>query len=309
VYGRLKPQVRIEQASAEVADIARTLAKTYPRTNEGRSAGLVNGVGLFPEQRARLKIFLGLMLGAVGLLLAITCGNVANLLLARAAARRREIAVRLALGADRAILVRQLLTESLLLCLIAALLGAFLAPWTVQALLGLLPPGDSAFQAPVRTDLSVLSFTLLLSVVTGLLFGLAPALAATRTDIAHVIKGGMAAMNPGRSRFRVQNVLVVAQVAFSLVLLIGAGLLLRTMLHIMSMDLGFQPKRVLLASMDLSSGGYTEERARLFYPQIVEQVSSIPGVERASLSKTTRRGWGDRSIFTKAEPPQDEAAP
>ena len=308
VYGRLKPQVRIEQARAEAAAIARSLAEVYPQTNEGRGADLVDGVGMSPEQRSNLKKFLGLLSVAVGLLLAITCGNVANLLLARAAARRREIAVRLALGAGRARLIRQLMTESLLLCIFAAAAGLLIAPWAVQLLRSLLPAGDSAFRVPVAVDASVMIFALVVTAVTGLCFGLAPALSATRTSVVDAIKDGTAGAGGGASRFRLQNALVVAQVALSLVLLIAAGLVLRTMRNILGIDLGFRAERVLIASMNLSLAGYTEERARLLTPQLLERLAAVPGVDSVSLAKTyPARGWGDRrSIFSPGqEPPQD----
>ena len=306
LYGRLRPGTRIEQASTEIAAIANRLAEIYPKTNEGRNAGLVGGVSLYPDSRARFRNFFGLLLAAVGLLLLIACGNVANLFLARATTRQREIAVRLAMGARRSRLVRQLLTESVLLCAIASALGLLLAPWTVQLLLALLPPAEFKLENVPRVDPLVLGFTILVSISTAVLFGLAPALAASKTDVATSLKE--AAPASGLSRSPLARVLVIAQVALSLVLLIGAGLVVRSMQRILAIDRGFDSSHVLLSSIDLAIQGYSEARGSQFLEQLLERLSQAPGVRAASIAQTDpARGWGTRmSIFYEGQvPPED----
>jgi len=306
LYGRLRTGTRIEQAGAEIAAIANRLAEIYPKTNEGRKAGLVGGVSLYPDSRARFRNFFGLLLAAVGLLLLIACGNVANLFLARATTRQREIAVRLAMGARRSRLVRQLLTESVLLCAIASGLGLLLAPWTVQLLLKLLPPAEFKLADIPPVDPMVLAFTILVSISTAVLFGLAPALAASKTDVATSLKE--AAPASGLSRSPLSRVLVIAQVALSLVLLIGAGLVVRSMQRILAIDRGFDSGHVLLSSIDLAIQGYSETRGVQFLEQLLARVSQAPGVRAASIAQTDpARGWGTRlSIFYEGQMPAED---
>jgi predicted permease len=306
LFGRLKPGVGVEQAQAEMKAIARQLEQSYPGTNEGRSLQMLGGLGYSSDDRVSLRRILGLLLAAVVLLLLISCGNVANLLLVRAASRRREIAVRLALGATRGRLVRQLLTEGLLLSLLAGIFGLLLAPWTA-ALVAASQQSSSLFRGlDLSPDWRVLGFTLALSVLTGVVFGLAPALQATKPDLAISLKDGAA--TAGHRRSRLQNALVIAQVALSLVLLVGAGLVVRTMRNALTVDRGFEDEKLLLASFDLSIQGYTEPQGKLFYSQIIPRLESLPGVISASLAKTVPpNDWSDRMsvFFPGQEPPQD----
>ncbi|HEY3246276.1 MAG TPA: ABC transporter permease, partial [Phycisphaerae bacterium] len=306
LYGRVRSGVHINQARAEIAGIANRLAQMYPKTNEGRMADLTAGIALYPEDRARFRTFFGLLLSAVGVLLLIACGNVANLLLARATIRKKEMAVRLAMGASRRRLIRQLLIESGILCLIAAAFALVVAPWTVQLLLKLAPPAEFALQVTPRLDWTVLGFAMLVSVSTAILFGLAPALAASRTDVATSLKD--AAPASGFQRSPLSRLLVVAQVSLSLVLLIGAGLVLRSMQRILAIDRGFDSSHVLLSSVDLAIQGYSETKGRLFLQQLLERVSQSPGVRAASIAQTDpARGWGTRvSVFYEGQaPPPD----
>jgi len=238
--------------------------------------------------------------------LLIACANAANLFLARTTARRREISVRLALGAGRSRLVRQLLTESMLLCLVAAALGLLIAPWSLELLTRLLPPSDTVLKTPPPLDLTVLGFTLALSMLTAVLFGLAPAFVAAKTDLATSLKD--AAPASGFQRSRLSKLLVIVQVSLSLVLLIGAGLVVQSIGRILAIDRGFETGNVLLASFDLSILNYPETRARLFFEQLQERFAAVPGVQSVSLSKTyPARDWSDRrSIFYEGQEPSQE---
>ena len=289
VNGRLKPGVTIEQATSAMNTYARQLAEAYPRTNANISVGMVPGGSKTQPALTLLgyiPIVAALMMGIVGLVLLIACANVANLLLARASVRRREIAIRLALGAGRARLIRQLLTESVLLSLIGGGLGLLLAQW-FNALVPLANPQlDFAtidFGYDLAIDQRVLGFTLLLSSLTGVIFGLLPALQASRADLVTTLKGEGPAVTSTTRRLSLRNLLVVSQVALSLILLITAGLFIRSTRNVQEMNPGFEPKRILLASVDVGVHGYDETKGRSFYRQIVERIRSLPGVEAASL--------------------------
>jgi predicted permease len=306
IFGRLKAGVRLEQAQAEMNTIAGRLAQAYPATNEDRSASLLAGVGLISADRASLSRFLGMLLAAVALLLLIACCNVANLLMVRATSRRREIAVRLALGASRSRLVRQLLTEGVMLSLLAGALGMMLAPWTADLILAFQQPAYGLRGLDSGLDYRVLGFTLGLSLLTGILFGLAPALAASKPDLVTSLKDGTPAGSFRRSRL--QNLLVASQVALSLVLLIGAGLAVRTMDKVLAIDRGFDTDDRLLMSLDLSIQGYTQEAGNSFYQQLIKQLESIPGVVSASFAKTVPpNDWSDSmSVFYEGQEPTQE---
>jgi putative ABC transport system permease protein len=289
VNGRLKPGVTIEQATSAMNTYARQLAEAYPRTNANISVGMVPGGSKTQPALTLLgyiPIVTALMMGIVGLVLLIACANVANLLLARASVRRREIAIRLALGAGRARLIRQLLTESVLLSLIGGGLGLLLAQW-FNALVPLANPQlDFAtidFSYDLAIDQRVLGFTLCLSALTGVIFGLLPALQASRADLVTTLKGEGPAVTSTTRRLSLRNLLVVSQVALSLILLISAGLFIRSTRNVQEMNPGFEPKRIMLSSVDVGLHGYDEAKGRSFYKQIVERIKSLPGVEAASL--------------------------
>jgi predicted permease len=239
----------------------------------------------------------------VGLVLLIACANVASLLLARATARQREIALRLALGAGRARLLRQLLTESMVLSIAGGLLGLLFAFWAAGVLVEFL--NQSVLD--VSPDARVLGFTLALSVLTGVTFGSAPALQSTRQDLTSVLKGEQLAATPGR-RWELRKLLVAGQVAISLSLLIGAGLFVRTLANLKNVDMGFQSRNVLLVSLNPGLSGYGAERIRSFYDQLLERVKALPGVRSASVADSPLLGnrWFDGLVVEGHTAPPNE---
>jgi putative ABC transport system permease protein len=299
-FGRLDPGVSVEQASANLETIFGQLEQAFPNDNKGRSAGAV------PLLQARLNPqgddgggivqISVILMSVVGIVLLIACANIANLLLARANKRRREIAVRLALGASRIRLVRQLLTESTLLSLLGAGLGLALANW----LLKILVSADLELPLPVGEEMSldgrVLAFTAVLAVATGLLFGLAPALQASRADVVPILKNE--SMPAGSSRHGMGTLvslrqgLVVAQIALSLISLVAAGLFLRSLRESQAIDTGFETRGVLVMDFNLGREGYTPARGQVFYRQIAERAAALPGVQRSAVAQNAPLGGG-----------------
>jgi putative ABC transport system permease protein len=276
VIGRLKQGVTLEQASAEMRTIASRLAEQYKAENANRSVNLVPAL---EDMTSSLRPTLLVLLGAVGFVLLIACANVANLLLVRAAGRGREIAIRLAHGASRLRIIRQLLTESLLLALLGGAVGLLLAIWGVDVLSSVVPSNIPRFNQ-TGIDLYVLSFTLLSSIITGLIFGLAPALQASRLDLNEALKEGGRSTAGGRVRNRVRSLLIVSEVALSLVLLIGAGLLIKSFIALRSVNPGFNPQKALTASVSLPSIKYEDEAKQLgFYREVIERTSHLSNVE------------------------------
>ncbi len=307
LYGRLGPGVSMERARSEVAAIARNLERAYPETNTGRSATVTRDVGLDQSQRRDLRTLLGLLLASVALLLLIACQNIANLLLARAAGRRREIAVRLAVGASQWRLMRQLMVESLLVCLLASGLALLIAPFTIELALKVLGPADIALRTPTRLDGTVLLFTFGLTLATGLLFGLAPALQASKTDVVSFLKAAAPSpteWRPGKAP-RLATLLLVGQIAVSAVLLVAGGLVMRSMLGIFSIRPGFETNRVLLAAVDLAIQRYSEPQGKQFAERLAQRLMANPEVESVSLSKSEpARDWADRrQVFYPGQEP------
>lgn len=297
---RLKPGVTLEQARAEMEVIAKSLERLYPKENKGIRLA---AIPLHDSWTRRARPVLQLLLGAVGLVLLIACANVASLLLGRASARQREIAIRSAMGAARPRLVRQLLTESLLLSGAGGAAGLTLALWSANLLNRILP--DRMFRLDEASlDPRVLGFTLAISVVTGLLFGLAPALAASKVDIVDVLKAAGRTASENRGGLRLRNSLVVVQMALSLVLLAGAGLMIKSLWKLYRIELGFNPGHVLtlhcwmtptpprlteLVFQPASPGSSTQRRyyvpnapARQFAERVVERLEKLPGVKSAA---------------------------
>lgn len=300
---RLKPGVSQQQAQDQMKTIAGRLEQQYPNNQTGRSVLLLQ---VQEEMIRGIRPALLVLLVAVGFVLLISCTNVANLLLARAATRRREIAIRLALGAGRLRLLRQLLTESALLSLLGGSLGLLLAYWGIQALVklaaGILPRA-----ADVTLDVRVMAFTIGLSLLTGLFFGLAPALQATRADLQHDLKEGSAAAG-NQHRGWLRSLLVAGEVAAALVLLIGASLLIKSFSRLQQTESGLRPDNVLTAGISLPDAKYsTAESITQFHQQVLDKVSSLPGVQSAGIiSKLPLQDWGyngDVQIEGQAPPP------
>lgn len=307
--GRLKPEANVSQAQSQVGAIAQRLEQEYPNDNQGRSFRLVPlaQATINPQARGGLVAATALLMTVVGLVLLIACANVSNLLLARALARRREIAIRLAIGASRARLVRQLLTESLILALAGAAFGVLIAFWARQALLGFLPslPFPVTLDLHLDLDARVLGFTLLLALGTGILFGLVPALQASRPGLVDSLKD-REAPSPADRRFGARNLLVVGQVALSLVALVGAGLFLRSLGAAQGMDPGFETEKLLTMSFDVGLQGYDQPRAEQFYRQVLERVGSLPGVASATVAQGgPLQGTLSRSVFLEGGDPND----
>jgi len=276
---RLKTGVTRAQAQAEVETIARRLQSVYPKTNANQS------LFLMPLQErlvGNVRLTLLTLLGAVGGVLLIACANVANLLLARSASRQKEIALRAALGAGRGRVVRQLLTESLALALLGGLVGALLAKWGVGLLVALssayLPRADE-----VRINAPVFGFTLAVALITGLLFGLAPALQSSRLDLTEALKEGGSGAGGGTRRHRTLNLLVVGEVALAVVLLIGAGLLVNSFVRLQQVSPGFDENNLLTARIDMPNPYGQPEKKRQFFEQLQQRVSALPGVEAVGL--------------------------
>jgi predicted permease len=281
VIARLKPGVTEARAQTEMDALARRLASEYPNTNEGVG---IDVVALHDQLVGSIKPALVVFASAVGLVLLIACANVANLLLARATSREREMAVRVALGAGRARLLRQLLAESLLLAVFGGALGLVLAVWGVQALKAAAPPTVPRLDQ-VGLDLTALGFTAAASLLTGALFGLAPALRASYSAIHSALSaGGRSGIGGGRGD-RLRGVLVLTQVALALLLLVGSGLLIRTFERLQRVDLGFDERGVLTAQIVLPTAKYQGgERQYAFFQQLRDRLAAIPGVQVVGLS-------------------------
>ena len=275
--GRLKPGVSIEQARAEMGSIASNLERQYPDMLEGYG---VNLVPLHQQVTGKVRPALLVLLGTVAFVLLIACANVANLLLARAAGREREIAIRTALGASRIRLIRQLLTESALMGLAGGAVGLLIAKWGLSALIAL-SPEDIPRLDQIGIDGRVLGFTVLVSLLTGLVFGLVPALQASKPDLNESLKESGRSSTAGVERRRVRSALVVLEVALSLVLLIGAGLMIKSFSRLQKVDLGFNPDRMVSMNIQLSRTKYQGPLSAQFFRQLIERVEAMPGVESA----------------------------
>ena len=252
---RLKPGVTVRQAQAEMANIGRALEQEFPVENRGKGLRVVASSPI-PGNGAPVAAFLAVLMGIVGLVLAIACANVAGVLLARATARRREIAVRLAIGAGRGRLIRQMLVESMLLFLIGGGAGLLLARVMTTLLVSLLPTLPVPVDVTLALDARAVAFTLGLSLVAAVLSGLAPALSESKAEMVSALK---ADARGGPERLRLRNAFVVSQVAFSIVLVVGAGLFVRALQRATEIDPGFDPHGVELAALDLSLAGYTSD--------------------------------------------------
>lgn len=271
--GRLKPDVSLEQAQADLTTIASALEQQYAESNQGRG---VTAVRLQDELVGNVRLTLYLLWGVVGLVLLIACANTATLLLGKASARMREVAVRAALGANRPRLIRQLITESLLLAFLAGAFGLVLAYWGGKALLAL-TPADVVRAADTGIDGGVLTFTLIVSIATSLLFGLVPAFHAPRVDLIEALKQGGTRAVGGRS-VRTRGALVVAEVALAVVLLTGSGLLMKSLLALGNVNLGFQPANALVMK---ATGNRSLQENNVYFREILSRIAALPGVVAA----------------------------
>jgi putative ABC transport system permease protein len=304
LYGvaRLKPGVTIEQARANMEMIAVNLEKQYPQSNTGNRISVIPMIEIIVRDvRQRLYV----LLAAVGFVLLIACANVANLLLARATTRQKEMALRTALGASRWRVIRQLLTESVLLSLIGGGLGLLLAKWGVKAILAISPNSIPRAQE-IGLDGRVVAFTVLISVLTGLVFGLVPALQASRVDLNEALKDAGRGSTGKRHWFR--SGLVVAEIMLTLVLLVGAGLLIRSFYHLQKVDPGFIVDNLLTFNLALPQAKYPDEQRKTdFFDQVLQKIRVLPGVEAAGMASGLplgNNGW--QSGFTiegRPDPP------
>jgi putative ABC transport system permease protein len=271
---RLKPGVELRQTQSRISAINAQLAQQFPDTNRGWDASL----SVLHERLVReAKPSLIALLGAVGFVLLIACANVANLLLARSAARQKEIAIRAAMGASRARVVRQMLTESVLLSAIGGIAGVLLSLWLTDVLVSILPEGAPRVDQ-VGIDYRVLAFALGISALTGLIFGLAPALQASKLDVSSSLKEG-GRTGEGHRRTSARALLLIGEVALSLVLLVGAGLLIKSFVRIQEVRPGFNPHNVLVASVALPGAKYKDAQTPEFFRQLIERLKASPGVQ------------------------------
>ena len=280
VVGRLKPQVSLAQAQTEMSTIAQRLEQAFPVANKGL------GVNLVPLQLqytgSNVRLALWMLFGAVALVLLIACTNVANLMLARGITREREMAIRMALGAGRMRLMRQLLTESALLSLLGGAVGLLIASWGIRAILSFSPPNIRNLDS-VTIDTRVLAFTTVVALLTGLLFGLAPALKISQAQPGAALKEGRSASG-GISGRRLRSLLLITEFSLAVLLLAGAGLLLRSFSKLQAVDPGFDPARVLMVQLTPARNG-TADQWRVFYQQLSERIAALPGVEAAGLTE------------------------
>jgi predicted permease len=294
VAGRLRPGVTRAQATAELAVLAQRFAQAHAESEKDGGFRFETAGTLSPRDKAAVMIFLGALTVVVLLVLCIACANVANLLLAQASGRQREMAVRLAVGATRGQLMRQMLTESVMLAIGGGLFGVVLSLWATRALSTFQTPAPVPLDLSLNVDWRVLLYTFAVSVGSGLLFGLLPAWAASRTILSSALKGEDMLARPGR-RWTLRNVLVVAQIAMSLVLLCATGLFLRSLQSAAGIDIGFRSQGLLMMSVDPREHGYTAERTVQLLGQLRGRVAAFPGVRSAACTDVAPLSMGNRS--------------
>ncbi len=299
VVGRLKPGVTLQQAESNMQAIASALEEQYPLPNEGRNVILEPLSRLNPGFRPTMALAGGLLIALSGLVLAIASANIANLLLVRATARKREIAVRLSLGAGRVRLIRQLLTESFVLAAIGGTGGLLIAVWVRDLIFSLTPPLPFQPSMDMSLDARVLGFAAFISLLGGLFFGLVPAIQASRPDLSSELKSGQQKEGSIR-KFSPRNILVVAQVSLSLIALISAGLLMRSFQNTLLIDPGFRTDDVLTVTLGMTDNRYLQETTgQDFYRQLQEEVRAVPGVVTADLGTHMPMFFGGfrRTVF------------
>ena len=315
LMARLKPGVSMEQAQADLNLIDRQLAQAYPDGLHGqdtsRELSLTHPTGIYiPHLRRLISMASTFLLALIVLVLLIACANVMNILLARATARHKEIAIRLSLGARRGRLFRQLLTESLVIAALGGIAGLLVSLALTKLMSAYRPPipPPFTFVPDLQLDVRVLVFALLLSLATGILFGLVPALRASRPDLVTSLKDEVSPSSRRSRRFNLRNIIVISQVAISLVLLISAALFVRSLQKMQGVDPGFRTDNAFLMSVDLDLQGYTRARGRAFYQQLTERLKALPGVQEVSLVNFFPLGYDNFNEFVLIEghePPPD----
>jgi predicted permease len=294
IVGRLKPQVDVAQAQVAMKTIAAGLEKEYPRENTGRTVELfpLNQSALGINNRRQFSLAGAVLMGVVGLVLLIACVNLANLLLAQASKREKELSIRAAMGAGRFRLVRQLLTESTVLSLMGGLAGLLVAYWGRNVLWSFRPPFLPDGSIDLSFDARVLGFTLLISLFTGLVFGIIPAIRASGTDINEVLKTGGRGGALGWTHNRLRGLLVISEIALALVALVGSGLFLRSMQNAQQFNPGFESQNLLQMNFDLGALRYDSNHGQLFFRDLIERAKTVPGVADASVSSNGVFGGG-----------------
>jgi putative ABC transport system permease protein len=299
VLGRMKAGVTLEQAGAEMETISNRLVQQYPITNTGVIAKVVS---LHEQLTKNLKPALLVLFAAVGFLLLIACVNVANLLLTKAAGRQREIAIRLAIGSSRIRLIRQLLTESVLLFLFGGVAGLLVDRWALHALLRAAPKSYVPATMDVRLDAGVFLFTFLVAGLTGILAGLVPALYASKPDLQDMLKEG--SRNVASPHQRSRHVLTVGEIALALMMLIGAGLTIRSLVRLLGVQAGFDPENVLTARIALPQSRYAkDDQKESFYERLQERVQTLPGARSASfVASLPLQGGSNGTLIVEGQP-------
>ncbi len=302
VLGRLKPGISHAQAEGNLNAIAARLGHEFPAENEGMKI-VLSPPGMFGNfMRGSITSFATVLMAVAGMVMLIACVNLASLLLARASDRRKETAIRLALGAGRSQLIRQLLTESIVLSIAGGVAGLLLAYWLTKLFAAWRPPIEVPVIPELSVDWGVMIFAALVSVITGLLFGLVPALQSTRGAVAPALKNETPV--EGLRNWHLRDVLVGAQVALSVVLLVGSVLVVRSLRHALSLNLGFEPRHAAAVSFDLGLQGYDETRGREFHRRLLEKVRALPGIDSAGLSSglPLSLNWNNNGIYVEGKP-------
>lgn len=301
--GRIRKGVTRTEAEASLNILAQQLGREYPDTNEGKKISLTSPGLIIPTLRGAVISFTWVLLALVAMVLLIACVNLAGLLLARATERRKEIAIRLAIGARRTRLIRQLLTESTMLSLAGGAVGLLLAVWMIDLVVAMKPSLGFPLMLDLTVDWRVLVFSLGLAVTTGLTFGIVPALHATRTELTPALKDES---SPGAVRgSRLRSSLLVAQLALSLLLLVAGGLVIRALQQLRSFNPGFDPKNALIMTMDLDLQGYDQTRGQQFQRQVLERVRALPGVRAAAITNNVPLSinYSSTTIYVEGQTP------
>jgi len=310
VGGRLSAGVSMEEAGAQMKTIATALEAEYPEPNKGRSIELRNlsEATVFPGMRDGLVVGSAVLMVVVGLVLLVACFNVANLMMAKATARRKEIAVRLSLGSSRGRLIRQLLTESIFLGLLGGTVGLVVAYWSRDLIMALQPPFAALNLVEPAIDARVLGFTLLISVVTGALFGLFPAIQSSRPAVVDALKEEGRAAGRGNGAFSFRNALVVAQIALSIVALVAAGLFLRSLESAQEINPGFETEQLAVLTVNPGQAGYDQAQGEQFYDRILERLREEPFVTSAAWATNAPLFGGfSRTVYLEGQPRDDGA--